>query len=97
MLPRVIPINRRLCCLLVRSDIITRCVESLPASHSGHFDELSDLDLFDVPEVRNELERQIAGRLARIALAERAPFYVHELSLEVRKHAEALVDELFVL
>jgi hypothetical protein len=39
---------------------------------------------------------QIAGRLARPALADRVSFYDHELSLEVRKHAQALIDELFV-
>jgi hypothetical protein len=65
--------------------------------NSGRFDELSDLDFLDVPKVRDELESQIAGRLARPALADRVPFYDHELAVEVRKHAQALIDELFVL
>ena len=65
--------------------------------NSSCFDELSDLDLLDVPEMRDELEGQIAGRLARSALADRVSFYDHELALEVRKHAQALIEELFVL
>lgn len=63
---------------------------------SGSFDELSHLDFLDVTKVCNELESQIFGKLARLALADRVSFYDHELSLEVRKHAQALIDEFFV-
>jgi hypothetical protein len=61
----------------------------------GCLHELSNLDLLDVSEVDNELEREIAGRLAGAALANRVPLDHHELPVEVGEHAQALIDELF--
>ena len=62
---------------------------------SSRLHELCDLDLLDVSEVGDELERQVAGCLAGAALANRVALDHHELPVEVREHAQALIDELF--
>jgi len=59
----------------------------------GRLHELRDLDLLDVAEVGDELERQVAGGLACAALAHRVPLDHPEPLVEVREHAQALVDE----
>jgi hypothetical protein len=56
---------------------------------------LCNLDLLDVSEVHDELERQVAGRLTGAALANRVPLDHHESLVKVGEHAQALVDELF--
>lgn len=61
----------------------------------GRLHELCNLDLLDVSEVHDEFERQVAGRLAGAALANRVPLDHHESLVKVGEHAQALVDELF--
>jgi hypothetical protein len=61
----------------------------------GRLHELCHLDLLDVSEVHDELERQVAGRLAGAALANRVPLDHHESQVKVGEHTQALVDELF--
>ena len=60
----------------------------------GRLHELRDLDLLDVAEVGDELKRQVAGGLAGAALAHGVPLDHPEPLVEVREHAQALVDEL---
>ena len=60
----------------------------------GRLHELCNLDLLDVSEVHDEFERQVAGRLAGAALANRVPLDHHESLVKVGEHAQALVDEL---
>jgi hypothetical protein len=83
--------------VFVRVDVVLQEPVGNDHVNTGRFDELSDLDLLDGPKVPSELESQIGSRLARTALANRVSFYDHALSVEPRKHAQALIDELFSL
>ena len=73
--------------------------ESVSNDHvnSVRFDELSDLNFLDATKVGDELEIQIAGRPAGFALTDCVSTNDHGLALEIRKHSQALIDELFIL
>ena len=81
--------------VLVCADVVLQ--EPVGNDHvdPGRLHELCNLDLLDVSEVHDELERQVAGRLAGAALANRVPLDHHESLVKVGEHAQALVDESF--
>jgi hypothetical protein len=83
--------------VLVCADVVLQ--EPVGNDHvdPGRLHELCNLDLLDVSEVHDELERQVAGRLAGAALANRVPLDHHESLVKVGEHTQALVDELFAL
>jgi hypothetical protein len=80
--------------VLICADVVLQ--ESVGNDHvdSGRLYELSNFDLLDVSEVGDELECQVAGRLAGAALANRVSLDHHELPMEVREHTQALIDKL---